>query len=266
MNHREINKNVMDNTLELCNNLNALKKSIENSISQEYVLYQEAAIDIPKQDNSKEMKITVSRERTFEAASKYTGKKICCLDFANNHHIGGSPWSSNAQEESICRVSTLYPCLYAQKKDFYEKHGADYDLHKIDYMGNDDLIFIPNVTVFKTDMPVPRLMPEDSWFSADVIVSAAPQLFSAEQVSQEELRKVLSSRIKRILDVAAKEKEEVLILGAFGCGAFHNPPELVADIFSKLIRNYSFETVEFAVFCRDDDTNFRCFNEKLSKN
>ena len=189
----------------------------------------------------------MSRERTFEAASKYTGKKICCLDFANNHHIGGSPWSSNAQEESMCRVSTLYPCLYAQKKDFYEKHSADYDLHKIDYMGNDDLI----------------LMPEDSWFSADVIVSAAPQLFSAEQAGREELRKVLYSRIKRILDVAAKEKEEVLILGAFGCGAFRNPPDLVAEVFESLVKNYSFETVEFAVFCRDDATNFDRFNEKL---
>ena len=65
-------------------------------------------------------------------------------------------------------------------------------------------------------------------------------------------------------DVAAKEKNEVLILGAFGCGAFHNPPDVVADIFAKLIKNYDFEIVEFAVFCRGDDTsNYDAFKSKF---
>ena len=74
----------------------------------------------------------------------------------------------------------------------------------------------------------------------------------------------MTERIKRILDVAAKENVEVLILGAFGCGAFCNPPEIVADIFASLIRNYNFETVEFAVFCRNDMRNFEVFDAALS--
>ena len=56
---------------------------------------------------------------------------------------------------------------------------------------------------------------------------------------------------------------EVLILGAFGCGAFRNPPDVVAEIFNSLIRHYNFEIVEFAVFCRDDTRNYDIFKRIL---
>ena len=66
---------------------------------------------------------------------------------------------------------------------------------------------------------------------------------------------VIRSRIKKILDVASKEKNEVLILGAWGCGAFKNPIEIVAGIFIELLRNYNFEIVEFALATRNDVQN-----------
>ncbi|MCR4733988.1 MAG: macro domain-containing protein [Treponema sp.] len=70
-------------------------------------------------------------------------------------------------------------------------------------------------------------------------------------------------KCKSLLDVAAKEKVEVMILGAFGCGAFCNPPEIVSDILASLIRNYNFETVEFAVYCRSDTKNFDVFESNF---
>ena len=73
----------------------------------------------------------------------------------------------------------------------------------------------------------------------------------------------MESRIKRILDVASVEKVQALILGAFGCGAFNNPPEIVADVFADMIRNYDFETVEFAVFCYKETTNFDVFERRF---
>ena len=126
-------------------------------------------------------------------------------------------------------------------------------------MGNDDLIYVPDVTVFKTDESVPEMMDEDAWFKTDVIVSAAPVL--DVDFDEAKYRKAMESRIKRVLDVASKEKVQVLILGAFGCGAFNNPPEIVSEIFSRLIGKYDFETVEFAVFCRYDTKNFDVFSK-----
>ena len=263
LNYREINNDVMNDTMKLCEQNDSLKKSIDNSIKNEYVVYQSEPFTAENAQSNPEMKVLVSKKRTFEAAEAYKGKKICCLDFANYYSAGGSPWFAGAQEESMCRVSTLYPCLREQQQAFYEKHSHENVNGEIDDMGGDDLIYIPAVTVFKTDESIPKLKDEDAWFNTDVIVSAAPELF--DDYDEEQYRKVMTERIRRILDLAAKEKVEVLILGAFGCGAFKNPPETVADIFAGLIKNYSFETVEFAVFCRSDTKNYDVFESRFAK-
>ena len=262
INYKQINNRVMNSTQELCTNLNYLKKAIADSINREYIVYENEELALNSIIENPDMKVIISQKRTYEAAEKYKGKRICCLDFANNHSIGGSPWTAGAQEESMCRTSTLYPCLCAKEKEFYDKHIQEFDSGKIDSMGNNDLIYIPDVVVFKTDESIPKLKPETEWFKTDVIVAAAPQLGWSYDGNR--YRELMISRIKRILDVAAKEKAEVLILGAFGCGAFHNPPEVVADIFAALIKNYNFEIVEFAVFCRNDTTNYDVFKEKLT--
>ena len=44
-----------------------------------------------------------------------------------------------------------------------------------------------------------------------------------------------------------------------------NTPEIVADIFASLIKNYNFETVEFAVFCRNDTKNYDVFESRFVK-
>ena len=263
VNYREINRAVMDNTMDMCGKINSLKKSIDNSITNEYVVYQSEPLTAGDLQKNPEMKVLVSKKRTFEAAEAYKGKKICCLDFANYYSMGGAPWSAGAQEESMCRVSTLYPCLHVQGKDYYEKHFLEEGKGEINFMGGYDLIYIPGVTVFKTDESIPQLKDEDTWFNTDVIVSAAPELF--DDYDEEQYRKVMTERIRRILDLVANEKVEVLILGAFGCGAFKNPPEVVAGIFASLIKNYNFETVEFAVFCRNDTKNYDVFESRLAK-
>lgn len=262
MSQREVNTLTMDSTQELCSSLISLRKSIDDSIKKEYVVFEDGDFSVGPLTANEKMEIIVSGRRTFEAAENYRGKKICCLDFANNHNMGGSPWTSNAQEEAMCRISTLYPCLAAKENEFYEKHWKEFEDGMIDDMGSDDLIYIPGVTVFKTDEAIPKLKKEEDWFKTDVIVSAAPVL--DYDYDSDQYRSIMTKRIKRILDVAAKEKVEVLILGAFGCGAFRNPPEIVADIFASLIRGYDFETVEFAVFCRDDKTNFEAFESRFS--
>ena len=64
------------------------------------------------------------------------------------------------------------------------------------------------------------------------------------------------------------ERNEVLILGAFGCGAFKNPPEVVAKVFLQITAEYCrhFETIEYAVFHTDRETeNYKAFKRAFSK-
>ncbi len=192
--------------------------------------------------------------RTLDAAEHYAemGMKVAVLNFANNHSIGGAPFSAFAQEESICRCTTLLPCLEAMNLPFYENHRRMYDQGLIDYMGNDDLIYTPQVCVFKREVRrddgviLPMMMDRTEWFDIDVITCAAPELWHGNPMP-DNYEEQLTSRVNKILSVAQKEHVDVLILGAWGCGAFKNPEDIVARVMHACLAHYSFDTVVFAM-------------------
>lgn len=186
---------------------------------------------------------------------------MCVLNFASATNPGGGVvHGSSAQEEAIGRCSTLYPCLNTKEmwNKFYMPHrNADNPLY------NDDCIFTPAMKVFKSDINFPELLPETEWWNVDVITCAAPNLriipsnymnpnagSRKADISLEGLRALHMARIQRIFEVVMANKAEVLILGAFGCGAFCNPPELVAGVFAEFTEKYRkcFDTIEYAVF------------------
>lgn len=214
--------------------------------------------------------IIVSRKRTFEAASRYAGKKVCVLNFASHTNPGGGvAWGSSAQEEALCRCSTLYCNLTSPDawNAFYEPHR-----NQNDPLYNDDCIYTPDVVVFKTDTVIPETMPADKWWKVNVITCAAPDLrYNGEgrmrsRISNHELRMLHIKRMRRILDIASEKENEVIILGAFGCGAFRNPPEVVADALKAVIREYKyrFRVIEFAVYCSPgDDRNYQVFCQRI---
>lgn len=60
-------------------------------------------------------------------------------------------------------------------------------------------------------------------------------------------RLALSERIQFILDIAKDNQVDTLILGAFGCGAFGQNPELVASIFKEKLEKTFFKKIVFAI-------------------
>lgn len=249
MNYRELNWEVMIDTKIRYESDEELIEAVKHSIERQYMVAQEENIDQPKVENS-QTKYVCSGKRSFEAAKAYKGKKTAVLNFANNHSIGGAPFVAGAQEESLCRCSTLLPCLEAMRISFYQKHAQQYKVGEIDYLGNDDLIYTPDVVVFKTDErtdPIyPRIMERSEWYKVEVITCAAPEMKRVPRMPANYVE-LITSRIKKILDVAAKERVEVLILGVWGCGAFKNDSNVVAKAFYTLLENYNFEVVEFAL-------------------
>lgn len=259
--YRQINYDVMTDTVHQYQNAPELHDAIRLSVARQYMIAHEDVIPLSltsPQLTGHTPNIVISGKRTFEAAKGYKGKKVAVLNFANNHSVGGAPFAAGAQEESLCRCSTLYPCLRAMNEDFYKKHVSQYEQGIINYMGNDDLIYTPDVIVFKsderTDPVYPKMMPRSEWYRVDVITSAAPELWRGNPMPHN-YEAQIASRIKKILDVAALERVEVLILGAWGCGAFRNPVDVVARIFRTMLENYNFETVEFALCAHDDLSN-----------
>lgn len=254
-----------------------LVQVIDNSLSNQYFTDENEEIQIPVPMKRDMARIVVSGKRSLEAAEYYAkqGKKVCVLNFASATNPGGGVrFGSSAQEEAICRCTTLYPCLDSEKmwNCFYIPHrNVDNPLY------NDDSIYTPDVCVIKSDANFPELLKKEDWWKVNVITCAAPNLrerpsnsmnphsgSKAAAIKEEDLRKLLQSRIKRIFELAIKENNEVLILGAFGCGAFCNPPGLVASVFAEMTKRYGmyFETIEYAVFHTEREKgNFEAFRE-----
>lgn len=233
---------------------------------------------------SKSGKIIIKKSKTFEAAMRYAtdeafaDKRIAVLNFASASNPGGGVKNgSSAQEESLCRCSTLFPVLEQPRflKDFYEPHRkARNPLH------NDDIIYSPDIAIIKTDEDYPERMEPDDWCLVDVITCAAPNLRKnpsnrhntgdgdrAVHISSDELYSLHLSRAQHILNAAAANDVDVLILGAFGCGAFENDPNVVARAYYDALKEYAnyFDVIEFAVYTNAFETkNFKAFDEVFS--
>ncbi len=283
-NDREDRINVFNDTMKLCKNNSRLKESVRSSVASQRV-YPEGEDIIRVTETTeydKDANIIVSKKRSFEAAGAYVGQRVALLNFASATNPGGGVQKgSSAQEECLCRCSTLYPCISdgAVRGIFHSKHRAMLKSGEMDALYNDDCVYTPGVVVFKTDTSMPEVMPENEWYAVDVITCAAPNLrekpsnsmnpesgYKPIKIKNSELRKLHAKRAGRILDIAKAHGDEVVILGAFGCGAFQNPPEIVAagihDAVMPRIRN--FRTIELAVFCTPrDSANYDAFRRQF---
>lgn len=274
---RSDNIDIFNDTLALCKDMPALAESVEKSISQQILVLEADEQDEPDlKVYDEKAKVVVSKKRTYEAASAYKGSKTAVHNFASALRPGGGVTAgSMAQEECLCRCSTLYPCLNVQEMwdGFYTPHKKAND-----EIFNGDVIYTPNVTVFKSDVEWPFLMNESEWYEVDVMTCAAPCLTDIDRchcidengqelTDDEALFAIHVKRLSRMLDIAVSQKVETVILGAFGCGAFMNDPAIVAKAAKAVTEKYlyAFKNIEFAIYCSPFYTkNYDEFSEKLA--
>ena len=259
---REENVLIFQDTERLSKTNGKLNADLKASASGQKLILETDALEKPNLNIYDEpAKVIVSKKRTFEAAKAYRDNKVAVHNFASASNPGGGVVrGSTAQEECLCRCSYLYFCLNSPDMwdGFYTPHKqARNPLH------NDDIIYTPEVTVFKSDTNNPALLPENEWYKVNVITCAAPNLRAmpsnkhntgdgkkAAKISDKEMLEIHEKRLRRILDVAVSEGNDTVILGAFGCGAFLNDPEVVAKAYRDVIKAYqhTFDVIGFAVY------------------
>ncbi len=268
MGKREKNIAVFQDTRQMIQESPRLQEAVENTRKNQR-FYPEEKHPSGDYFGHSHPKTIVSTKRTLEAAEAYRGKKVCVLNYASATNPGGGVVNgASAQEESLCRCSTLYFNLAVPEMmiDFYEPHRA---LKNPLY--NDDVIYSPDVMVIKTDTDDPKRLAEADWYAVNVITCAAPNLkrkngFLDYLSDHYEYTYLLCDRIRHIFTVAEQNGNEILILGAFGCGAFYNTPRLVADAFGRVMNEFrnSFELIEFAIYCSDaEKTNYNEFVKRF---
>ena len=282
------NKAVFEDTKYKCENDENLKRIISNSINSQH-FYKESEIltkkvkDYEVKNNDKN-NIEFQQQKTIESALYYLNNdnvsKIAILNFADWTQKGGCIDDGEVtQEESICRCTTLYQNLIADNvKEYYSNHksvskgGKLYNKDVSRATANDDLIYSPNVQIIKDDV--------NDWNVKDlekninrpisVITCAAPwNITLGVTFSNNKIFNIHYNKAKRILDVAINNDVDIIILGAYGCGAFHNDPKDVAGAYKEVLekegyRKY-FKKVVFAIPILGDSINYDAFY-KVFKN
>lgn len=223
--------------------------------------------------------VSVEEMLTLISARKLVrkGYRTAVLNFANPSEPGGGVTrGAEAQEEYLCRAGNLYRCLTAEHlAEYYRVHQElekSAGMHR--QLGTDALIYSPGVTIFRVDLgyapasrrPSRQVYTSD-WYEIDVITCGAPYFSGPSTVlPPHELEPLLISRIENILEAAIDHGAEALVLGAFGCGVFNNPPRLVAEAFSKVLARerylHAFREIIFAIRTnKRSDKNAKAFQK-----
>lgn len=227
---------------------------------------------MPQFHEAQKIEFKCFNKDSFTVAREMKEKKVLVLNLANPVHPGGGVRrGAKAQEEDLCRKSSLLCSLESEEAGKYYA----YNKAKHSYMATDALMITPQVEVIRDEQG--RLLPESAIVS--VLTCAAPMLSHGgrEDLPADEAEYVdlLYHRIEGILLAAAYAGYENIVLGAFGCGAFGNDARLVSDLFYKAItememgggtaENY-FKKIHFAVLCRHHAMyNFNEFNRNFGE-
>lgn len=195
------------------------------------------------------------------------GGRVAVLNMASRRNPGGGVLNgAGAQEENLFRRSDAFRFLYP-----FAEYASAYDLdphptHAYPIPREAGGIFASGVTVFRSSedtgydfLPQPHRV--------DVVtVPAISRPALVERDGRLRLRDDLAVatlvKIRAILRIAAHHGVTDLVLSAFGCGAFRNPPEHVAELFAAALAEEEFggvfRRVDFAII--DDHNAARSHN------
>ncbi|MDY3656148.1 MAG: TIGR02452 family protein, partial [Ruminococcus callidus] len=74
-------------------------------------------------------------------------------------------------------------------------------------------------------------------------------------------------RAEHIVSAAIDNQAKILVLGAFGCGAFRNDPYVVSRAYKNVLDRFRtyFERIEFAIFTAGNESlNYTAFSEMFT--
>ncbi|MCE7993694.1 MAG: TIGR02452 family protein [Roseivirga sp.] len=180
--------------------------------------------------------------------SKQHKGKVMCLNFASAKNPGGGFLNGAvAQEESLALSSNLY--------DSQTSTIGYYDLHRgmKSCVYTDTMIYSPQVLFFRNfkgelvDEPTLCNIVTSAAVNTGVVLRKEPQL-------KEAIPDLMGKRIEKLLTLSKSKKNDMLILGAWGCGVFQNDPNIIANLFKERLEGMfknQFEHIVFAVYSRD---------------
>jgi len=202
-------------------------------------------------DASYHCRVALSAEDVLQAAVRVSvgaGERALVLNFASKNIPGGAVASGVlAQEETIYRRTSLAMFLDP------EKPPRCYPLPPGRCIVSQQVAVVKSIEYEWLALPFPEI---------DIVSSAAEQ---KPAIAGDGLRyanaEEMTQRAQAVLQAAMRVGSRNLVLGAWGCGGFRNPPYGLAEIFRELLfdKGYGacFDYVEFAVPAEKHAQHFR---------
>lgn len=216
-------------------------------------LYQKRVI--PTMDDSMQSfdtKVSVVEKDCLVAAHELYLRygSVCVLNNASQKNPGGSVTrGSAAQEEYLCMCSNYHKGLFKFVQPEARKHYSDFCSTFSDKTYPLDLNFgccyVPHVSVFRDTAATNYKLLEEPWVADMIAVPALkyPDCIDRDGQSflNEKDTEITLNKIRTIFSVALINNQTNIVMSAWGCGAFLNPPEHIAELFYKVLHEPMFE-------------------------
>jgi uncharacterized protein (TIGR02452 family) len=206
-----------------------------------YVAHEECRrLDIRRHLRWAEPRLSISTMTTAEACqhfARHRENKVCALNFANGQTVGGGYKNgATAQEEDLCRqFPTLYSTLYNAAKEGMYHFGPSTALSPSEPERYSDVLFTAGLTLARSGAEDGyRLLDRSEEVEVAMVAAAAPNIRFAKEISD---KKLICNTMESIFTAPFVWLPEtnVLILGAWGCGAFGGNPKEIAELFVRVL-------------------------------
>ena len=211
------------------------------------------------------------------------GLNPALLNMASLYHPGGGVLQgSSAQEEDLCRRSTLAISLYqfslpgGRYGDLADMVGVKRRAERYPMDNTYGGIYSPGITFFRATKDEGYALLDNPFRAA--VISVASLNYNPKHGHNsldengnipEADKPVLKEKIRTILRIGILKGHDSLVLGALGCGAFCTPPAQMARLFHQVLDEEEFvdrfRKIVFAIIDSPSSNNFKPFLKEFSR-
>lgn len=223
---------------ELVDDIHSNRAGVDITLSldgQCVVVPEQDIRELPRRELRKTIEVVCEDTIDYALRRAREGKRVLVLNMASERVPGGGVSSGcSAQEEELCRRTTLYPCLSSLRRRYYP-------------LSPGTVVYTPRVDVL-CDASY-NYLPVRDRVKVDVVTCAAARHARGARDNAEARGSDMEWRISRLFRVCSQFPHDVLVLGAWGCGAFGNPPREMSQYFRAALETIDTrsEIVAFAV-------------------
>ena len=174
---------------------------------------------------------------------------LCVLNMASAKNPGGGVYGgAGAQEEYLFRCSDYFrflfqyadPAMFDCEKEYGIPHNPH---HSYPLKRNFGGVYSHGVTVFRDTEANGYALLDSPWQVNFVAVAAnnIRRFMNGRTTIPDNFVPSTLNLIRTILRIAYNNGQRRLVLGAFGCGAFANPPKHVAQLFKQVFDEPEFQ-------------------------